>query len=176
MRMSVENLDLIRAWALRNQDAMPELTLRLVFATDLAKSVIEQESAPDPQRVIEVGYDIGSLMWRIRAVCRYEGGGVFRDPPGQYAAGTRVFLDAFRRGMTETPAIVEYIDNKIGRSLEIGEITGFDPVLDMPEFGFRMVRVERDGDTYLFEDLSDPPCRSSRIRNLKSSIAKARRL
>jgi hypothetical protein len=176
MRMSVENLDLIRAWALRNQDAMPELTLRLVFATDLAKSVIEQESAPDPQRVIEVGYDIGSLMWRIRAVCRYESDGIFRQPAGDYAAATRVFLDAFRRGMVDTAAIVEYIDNRVGRSLEIGEMTGHDPVLDMPEFGFRMIRIERDGDAYIFEDLSDPPCRSSRIRNLRSSIGKARRM
>ena len=45
MRMSVENLNAIRDWAIRNQAAMPDATLRLVFATDLAKSVIEQVAA-----------------------------------------------------------------------------------------------------------------------------------
>lgn len=173
MRMSVENLDRIRAWAIRNQAAIPDLTLRLVFATDLAKSVIEQEAAPDPQRVIEIGYDISNLMWRIRASVGGHAGG---ESPGSYAAGTRVILHVMRQGISDTGAIVEYINARAGRSIDAGEVTGHDDELDMPEFGFREIAVERDGKTYSFRDLSDPPCRPSTVRNLASSIGKARNL
>lgn len=177
MRMSVENLNVIRAWALRNQDAIPELTLRLVFATDLAEAVIQQESAPDPQRVIEVGYDIGNLMWRIRLAGRRGVADIVSEVTGgEYAAGTRVFLDAFRREVTDTAAVIQYIESKIGKDVYISEVIGYDPDLEMPEFGYRTIRIDREGDAVTFQDKGDPPCRPSRIKNLASSISKARRL
>lgn len=175
MRMSVENLDRIRDWAIRNEGAVPDLTLRLVFATDLAKSVIEQAAAPDPRRVIEIGYDISNLMWRIRAAAGGLGTGK-AGASGKYGAGTRVILHTLRQGITDTAAIVDYIDARAGRSIDAGEVTGHDEELDMPEFGFREIAVERDGKTYTFRDLSEPPCRPSTIRNLASSIGKARKL
>ncbi|MGB5590859.1 MAG: hypothetical protein WBN31_07950, partial [Gammaproteobacteria bacterium] len=99
MRMSVENLSDIRAWALRNQDALPDLALRLVFASDLAKSVIEQDSATDLQRIVEVGYDIANLMWRIRQASGYHPSQEPEAAGSDLAAGTRVFVDAIRRGI-----------------------------------------------------------------------------
>jgi hypothetical protein len=176
MRMSVSNLEAIRDWAIRNQAAIPDLTLRLTFATDLARSVIEQEAAPDPQRVIEIGYDIGNLMWRIRSSCSR------MTPPGKDkrgggpAAGTRVILEAIRRGHVGTAEISGFVNSHAGRSVEVVEVIGHDESLDMPEFGYREIAVERDCDVYLFTDSSDAPCRSSRISNLPSSISKARRL
>jgi hypothetical protein len=111
MRMSVGNLNAVRDWAIRNQAALPDVTLRLVFATDLAKSVIEQESAPDPQRVIEIGYDIANLMWRARVAA-----GVSRADQvtggGKYAAGTRLILHVLRQGKTATADVVEFIEGK----------------------------------------------------------------
>lgn len=175
MRMSVENLNAIRDWAIRNQAAMPDATLRLVFATDLAKSVIEQESAPDPQRVIEIGYDISSLMWRIRVAAGSgrQGDGV---PGGSYAAGTRLILHVLRQGKTGTADVVGFIDGRVGRTVEVGEVVGHDDVVDMPEFGFRTIAVTQKGKSYVFKDVGDDPCRSSTIKNLSSSIAKARRI
>ncbi len=173
MRMSVENLDTIRGWAIRNQDAVPELTLRLIFAADLAKSVIEQEAAPDPQRVIEIGFDIANLLWRIRCSVNPVASGAELTPT-KLAAGTRVVLHALRRGMQDTAAIAEYIDQHVGKVIYAADVVGHDSVLDMPEFGFREITVQRDGETYVFEDQSDFPCRTSRIKNLSSSISKIR--
>lgn len=175
MRMSVQNLNAIRAWAIRNQAAMPDVTLRLVFATDLAKSVIEQESAPDPQRVIEIGYDISNLMWRIRVAA----GASAEDGKAAgraYAAGTRLILHVLRQGKTGTADVVTFIDGKVGKTAEIGEVVGHDDELDMPEFGFRTIAVGRDGDAYSFSEIGDNPCRPSTTRNLASAVAKARKL
>jgi hypothetical protein len=171
--MTVENLDTIRGWAIRNQDAVPELILRLIFAADLAKSVIEQEAAPDPQRVIEIGFDIANLLWRIRAAASPAGPGL-QPTPKTLAAGTRVIVQALRRGMEDTAAIAEYIDQHVGKIIYAADVVGDDPVLDMPEFGFREISVRRDGEVYVFEDLSEFPCRTSRIKNLSSSISKIR--
>jgi len=172
MRMSVDNLDAIHNWAIRNQDAIPELILRLVFAADLAKSVIEQEAAPDPQRVIEIGYDIANLMWRIRVASGFRGL-TMAPASAQMAAGTRVILHALRRGMSETAAVAEYIDNHVGRTVFAAEVVGIDSDLDLPEFDFREISIRRDGEVFVFEDQSDTPCRSSRIKNLSASIRKA---
>lgn len=175
MRMSVRNLGAIRDWAIRNQDAVPDLTLRLTFATDLARSVIEQEAAPDPQRVIEIGYDIGDLMWRIRSagsrILPASGDGKGGGP----AAGTRVVLEAIRRGMADTGDITAFVDKHVDDIVEVVEVVGRDATLDMPEFGYREIRIERTGETYVFSDQSDTPCRASKIKNLASSIARARR-
>ncbi|MGD8424445.1 MAG: hypothetical protein PVH13_04340 [Gammaproteobacteria bacterium] len=173
MRMSVDNLDTIRGWAIRNQDAVPELAIRLIFAADLAKSVIEQEAAPDPQRVIEIGFDIANLLWRIRVSASPVVTGVELTPT-RLAAGTRVVHHALRRGMQDTAIIAEYIDQHVGKIIYAADVVGHDIVLDMPEFGFREITVQRDGEAYVFEDLSDPPCRPSRIKNLSSSISKIR--
>lgn len=175
MRMSVGNLNAIRDWAIRNQAAMPDATLRLVFATDLAKSVIEQESAPDPQRVIEIGYDISSLMWRIRvaAGAGRQGDGSSR---GTYAAGTRLILHVLRQGKTATADVVEFIDGRVGRTVEVGEVVGRNETIDMPEFGFRTIEIGQQGKAYSFKDIGEDPCRPSTIKNLSSSIAKARRI
>jgi hypothetical protein len=172
--MSVENLNAIRDWAILNQAAMPDATLRLVFATDLAKSVIEQESAPDPQRVIEIGYDISSLMWRIRM--SVSGGGEAGGTPAAYAAGTRVILHALRQGMTGTGAILGFIEARVGKTVDVGEVIGHDDTVDMPEFGFRRIAVALDGGAYSFCDQSENPCRPSKIKNLSSAISKARKL
>ncbi|KPK58828.1 MAG: hypothetical protein AMJ59_13720 [Gammaproteobacteria bacterium SG8_31] len=174
MRMSLENLNAIRTWAIRNQDAIPDLTLRLIFATDLAKSVIEQEAAPDPQRVIEIGYDIANLMWRIRASCVAESPAADGRGGSLLAAGTRLILDAIRRGMTERAEITEYIEHNIGKTVYVAEVAGRDTDLDMPEFGFRPIAVTREDRAYVFEDTSETPCRTSRIKSLASSISKAR--
>ncbi len=174
MRMSVANLEAIRAWAIRNQGAVPELTLRLTFATDIARSVIEQDAAPDPQRVIEIGFDIGNLMWRIRSYCS----GMTRASGDRRAgptAATRVIREAIRRGLTETRGIAEFVDGQLGKIVEVVEVIDHDESLDMPEFGFRPIAVNRQGDVYTFADVSDEPCRPSRIRSLPSSIGKARR-
>ena len=175
MRMSVENLNAIRDWAIRNQAALPDVTLRLVFATDLAKSVIEQESAPDPQRVIEIGYDIANLMWRSRVAA-----GVARADEvtggSKYAAGTRLILHVLRQGKTATADVVEFIEGKVGRTVMIGEVTGYDEEIDMPEFGFRDIEITRDGEAYSFADLGEDPCRPSTMKNLASPIAKARKV
>ena len=173
MRMSVDNLDTIRGWAIRNQDAVPELTLRLIFAADLAKSVIEQEAVPDPHRVIEIGFDIANLLWRIRVSAGPVATGVALTP-AKLAAGTRVVLHALRRGMEDTAVISEYIDQHVGKIIYAADVVGHDTDLDMPEFGFREITVHRDGEAYIFEDLSDAPCRPSRIKNLSSSISKIR--
>ena len=176
MRMSVENLNGIRAWALRNQDALPDLALRLVFASDLAKSVIEQESATDLQRIVEVGYDIANLMWRIRQASGFDPNQEPGAAGSDYAAGTRVIVDALRRGVRETAEIVEYIDGKVGKSIEVSEVVGQDDVLEMPEFAYRTLEIGLDDGTYTFSDTSKRPCRPSRIKNLRASISKARRL
>ncbi len=174
MRMSVANLGAIRNWALRNQGAIPDLTLRLTFATDLARSVIEQDAAPDPQRVIEIGYDIGNLMWRIRSSCASMAS-PGTDRRGGPAAGTRVILEAIRRGHTETGDIASFVDGHIGKTVQVVEVSGHDDALDMPEFGYRTIAVEKASGAYVFTDSSDPPCRPSTIRNLVSSISKVRR-
>jgi len=172
--MSVANLEAIRDWAIRNQGAMPDLTLRLTFATDLARSVIEQDAAPDPQRVIEIGYDIGNLMWRIRSACaRMASPGPERR--GGPAAGTRVILEAIRRGHVQTGEISAFVDSHLGKTVEVAEVTGHDDGLDMPEFGYRTIAIDKASDVYVFTDSSTPPCRPSRIRNLASSISKVRR-
>jgi len=176
MRMSVENLNEIRAWALRNQDALPDLALRLVFASDLAKSVIEQESATDLQRIVEVGYDIANLMWRIRQASGYQPGHEPGAASSDYAAGTRVIVDALRRGITDAAGIIEYIESKVGKSVEVSEVVGQDDVLEMPEFAYRTIEIGLDDGTYTFMDTSKRPCRPSRIKNLRASISKARRL
>lgn len=172
VRMSVDNLEAIHNWALRNQDAIPELILRLIFAADLAKSVIEQEAAPDPQRVIEIGYDIANLMWRIRVASGLRGSTV-ATASAQLAAGTRVILHVLRRGMSETAAVAEYIDNHVGKTVFAAEVVGIDPNLDLPEFDFREIAIRREGEVFIFEDQSDTPCRPSRIKNLSGSIRKA---
>lgn len=175
MRMSVSNLEAIRGWAIRNQSAVPDLTLRLTFATDLARSVIEQEAAPDPQRVIEIGYDIGDLMWRIRlSSSRLVSASADQKGAGP-AAGTRVILEAIRRGLEDTADIIGFIEKHVGETVEVVEVSGRDGTLDMPEFGHRPISVGRESGTYLFADLSDTPCRPSKIRNLASSISRARR-
>jgi hypothetical protein len=175
MRMSVDNLNAIRDWAIRNQAAMPDVTLRLVFSTDLAKSVIEQESAPDPQRVIEIGYDISSLMWRVR-VAAGAGNIGGKTSGGACAAGTRLILHVLRQGKTETADVVGFIDTRVGKTVEIAEVIGHDDDLDMPEFGIRTIAVERDGNAYSFREIGDDPCRPSTTRNLSSAVAKARRM
>ena len=176
MRMSVENLSDIRAWALRNQDALPDLALRLVFASDLAKSVIEQDSATDLQRIVEVGYDIANLMWRIRQASGYDPSQEPDAAGSDLAAGTRVFVDAIRRGIRDTAEIIEYIDSKIGKSIEVSEVVGQDDVLEMPEFAYRTIEIGMDAGAYTFTDTGKHPCRASRIKNLASSISKARRI
>jgi len=173
--MSVGNLGAIRDWALRNQGAMPDLTLRLTFATDLARSVIEQEAAPDPQRVIEIGYDIGDLMWRIRSAGSRMLTASADGKGGGTAAGTRVVLEAIRRGMTDTGEIIAFVEKHVGGIVEVVEVAGRDATLDMPEFGYREIRIDKTGETYVFSDQGDTPCRPSKIRNLASSIARARR-
>jgi hypothetical protein len=173
--MSVSNLEAIREWAIRNQSAVPDLTLRLTFATDLARSVIEQEAAPDPQRVIEIGYDIGDLMWRIRSSCAHVLITAGDARGGGPAAGTRAIREAIRRGLKDTGDIAGFIDKHVGETVEVVEVTGLHQALNMPEFGYRPISVEKDSDAYLFADLSDSPCRPSKIRNLPSSISKARR-
>jgi len=172
--MSVSNLDAIRDWAIRNQGAMPDLTLRLTFATDLARSVIEQDAAPDPQRVIEIGYDIGNLMWRIRSATHVM---TRQDPEsrGGPAAATRVILEAIRRGHLETGEITAFVDSHVGKTIDVVEVNGHDKALDMPEFGYRSIAIQQSGSDYIFTDSGDMPCRSSKIRNLPSSISKARR-
>ena len=75
--------------------------------------------------------------------------------------------------MSETAAVVEYIDNHAGKTVFAAEVVGIDSDLELPEFDFREISVRRDGEVFVFEDRSDTPCRASRIKNLSASIRKA---
>ncbi|UCC13262.1 MAG: hypothetical protein JSW21_07490 [Gammaproteobacteria bacterium] len=180
MKITVENMDRIHAWAMENQDAVPAYMIQLSFTVGLAKSVLEQEMAPDPERVIEIGYEISDLLWRIRALelggaqagqQDWAGGG----KAGKFAAGTRVILHAIRQGHMETGEIVEYIEKRVGKSVSVAEVVGHDDTIDMPIYGFREIRITRDGNSFGFHDLSDDPCRDSTMKHLRKAIAAARR-
>lgn len=175
MKITLENLDRIHAWAIENQEAMPDLCIQLSFAIGLAKSVLLQETAPDPQRIIETGYEISDLMWRIRW---REAGSPLPTPADKtrkLAAGTRVILHAFRRGQTETSQVVSYIESRAGRTVAASEIVEYDERVQLPVYGFRDIAVDRDGDAWAFRDLGEDPCRPSKVKDLPRAVAAARR-
>jgi hypothetical protein len=180
MKITIENMDRIHAWAMENQDAVPAYTIQLSFTVGLAKSVLEQEMVPDPERVIEIGYEISDLLWRIRALelsgaqagqQDWAGGG----KASKFAAATRVILHAIRQGHHDADQIVEYIEKRVGKSVSVAEVVGHDETIDMPIYGFRDIRIARDAGALTFHDLSDDPCRDSTIKHLRKAIAAARK-
>ena len=179
MKITIENLDRIHAWAMENQDAVPSYMIQLNFTVGLAKAVLEQEMAPDPERVIEIGYELSDLLWRIRAL---EMGGSqtgWKERIGgqsaKFAAGTRVILHAMRQGHWNTDEIVDYIAKWAGKTVAVAEVVGYNDEIDLPVYGFREIRISRDGDTYSFQDLSEDPCRDSTVKHLRKAISAARK-
>ena len=134
-----------------------------------------QETAPDPQRIIETGYEISELMWRIRW---REAGGALRLPgpaAERLAAGTRVILHAFRRGHVETGEAVAWIEARAGKTVAVSEIVEYDERIQLPVYGFRDIAVDREDGAWTFRDLRDEPCRPSRVKELARAVAAARR-